>query len=126
MSFFEEDDPFESIIREFFGSSKLQSRGERIQNEKEERIIDFVETKNHIFIIFELPGYSKEDIDLIINKRNIEIRAKKKNFEKMQNYLSQRLAHGIFIKKSLPNFIKTKNFNHTFKNGVLEIVFNKK
>jgi len=126
MSFFEEDDPFENIIREFFRGSNFKSQEREMQNEKEERIIDFIETKNNIFIIFELPGYSKEDISLTIDKRNIEIKAKKKNFEKVQNYLSQRLLQGVLIKKSLPNFIKTKDFNYTFKNGVLEIIFNKK
>ncbi len=126
MSFFDEEDPFENIVREFFGDSRLQPSEKMIQTEREERIIDFVETENKIFVIFELPGYFKEDINLIVAKRNIEIKIKKKNIEKIQGYLSQKLLQGRSIKKSLPDFIKTKNFSHTFKNGVLEVVFDKK
>jgi len=57
MSFFDEEDPFENIVREFFGDSRLQPSEKMIQTEREERIIDFVETENKIFVIFELPGY---------------------------------------------------------------------
>jgi HSP20 family molecular chaperone IbpA len=46
--------------------------------------------------------------------------------EKIQDYLSQKLCQGITIKKTLPKDIETKGFKHTIKNGVLEIIFNKK
>jgi len=126
MDFFN-DDPFESIVREFFGENSHKSqRRNFIAGEDEERTIDFVESNKKVFIVFELPGYSKEDIDLIVSKGVIEINARKKNFENMQGYLSQKLGHGVRFKKTLPKFVNIKKFKSTFKNGILEVVFEKK
>jgi len=58
----------------------LQKKWYKLKEKKE--LIDFVETENKIFVIFELPGYFKEDINLIVAKRNIEIKIKKKTLKK--------------------------------------------
>jgi len=132
MSFFNDNDPFENIVREFFGQSPASERGRRktervIEGEREEREIDFVETKNKTFLVFELPGYDKKDILITFKGKHIEISAEKKSSDKgeIQSYLSQKLGRGILIQKELPKFIKTKNFEYTVKNGILEISFNK-
>lgn len=124
MNFFD-DDSFEDIVNEFFRGSRAMPQ-KSIQNEQEERIIDFIETEKKIFVIFELSGYSEEDVELIVNKKYIEIIVRKKNFENIQDYLIKKLKKEVLIKKSLPDLVKIKNFKHTFKNGVLEIMFNKK
>ena len=130
MGFFEDNDQFESIVREFFeGRTSRIGRDnyeEIIESEKEERVIDFIQDEDYIYIIFELPGYNEKDISISIKGRELEIIAKKRSVGEVQNYLIQKLNDGFFIKKNLPNFIKTKNFKHTIKNGVLEIVFVKK
>ncbi|MBT7660812.1 hypothetical protein HN604_01885, partial [archaeon] len=43
-----------------------------------------------------------------------------------EEYISQKLAATNPIRKKLPSIIKTKNYSKTFRNGVLEIVFDKK
>ena len=130
MGFFEDDDSFENIVREIFEgrTSRIRrdSYGQIIESEKEERVIDFIEDDNYVYIIFELQGFNEKDISISIKGREREITAKKRNVGEVQNYLIQKLSNGFFIKKNLPNFIKTKNFKHTVKNGVLEIVFIKK
>lgn len=130
MGFFEDNDSFENIVREFFeGRTSEIGRDnyeEIIESEKEERVIDFIQDENYIYLIFELPGYNEKDISISIKGRELEIIAKKRSVGEVQNYLMQKLNNGLFIKKNLPNFIKTKNFKHTVKNGVLEIVFVKK
>ena len=130
MGFFEDNDSFENIVRELFGgrTSRIgrDSYEEIIESEKEERVIDFIQDENYVYLIFELPGYSEKDISISIKGRELEIIAKKRSIGEVQNYLIQKLNNGLFIKKNLPNFIKTKNFKHTVKNGVLEIVFIKK
>jgi len=130
MGFFEDNDQFESIVRELFGgrASRIgrDNYEEIIGSEKEERVIDFIQDENYVYLIFELPGYDEKDISISIEGRELEIIAKKRKMGEVQNYLIQKLNEGLFIKKSLPNFIKTKNFKHTIKNGVLEIVFIKK
>ena len=127
MGFFEDNDQFEDIIREFLGESNSRIRRddyeEIIEGEVEEGIIDFIEDENYIYLIFELPGYDEKDILISIKGRKLEIIAKKRNSVEVQNYLTQKLNTGFFINKNLPSFIKTKNFKHTVKNGILELVF---
>ena len=130
MGFFEDNDSFESLVRELFeGRNSRIGRDnyeEIIEGEREERVIDFIQDENYVYLIFELPGYSEKDISISIKGRELEIVAKKISIGEVQNYLIQKLNNGLFIKKNLPNFIKTKNFKHTIKNGVLEIIFIKK
>ena len=130
MGFFGDNDQFEDIIREFLGDSNSRIRRddyeEIIEGEVEEGIIDFIEDEDYIYLIFELPGYDEKDILISIKGRKLEIIAKKRNNVEVQNYLTQKLNTGFFIKKNLPSFIKTKNFKHTVKNGILELVFIKK
>ena len=127
MGFFEDNDQFEDIIREFLGESNSRIRRddyeEIIEGEVEEGIIDFIENEDYIYLIFELPGYDEKDILISIKGRKLEIIAKKRNSVEVQNYLTQKLNTGFFINKNLPSFIKTKNFKHTVKNGILELVF---
>ncbi|RLG12642.1 hypothetical protein DRN69_06550 [Candidatus Pacearchaeota archaeon] len=125
MGFFD-DDPFEDIVREFFSSSPVTRHREQfIIGEDEDRIIDFVEDKDKVYLVFELPGYNEKDISVIVKGKELKITAQKSNRENIQDYLYQKLSQGFSIKKNLPNFVSPKNFSYTMRNGVLEIVFNK-
>ena len=130
MGFFEDNDQFESIVRELFGERSSRIRRDNyeeiIDGEGEERVIDFTEDENYIYLIFELPGFNEKDISISVKGRELKITAKKRDISGIQKYLAQKFNDGFFIKKNLPNFIKTKNFKHTIKNGVLEIIFIKK
>ncbi len=127
MGFFD-DDPFNEIVREFFGSSSTQRKNNTfIQGEEEDRSIDFVEDQDYIYIIFELPGYTKKDISVSVKGNLLEIKAlKKEGCENIQSYLSQKLCKGMLIQKTIPKFINPKNFKYTLENGILEIIFSKK
>lgn len=128
MSFFDDNnnEPFDSIVREFFGEPVRKERREQfIRGEDEDRTIDFVEDEDYIYLVFELPGFNEKDVSVIVKGKELEISAQKSNGENMQNYLNQKLRQGLFVKKQLPNFISPKNFSHTMRNGVLEILFNK-
>jgi HSP20 family molecular chaperone IbpA len=123
------DDPFEDIVRRFFGHNSLTEERNRksvIEGEEEDRVIDFIESDDKVYLVFELPGYSKGDIIVVIKGKELEIRAQKKNGEKMQDYLMQKLHKGIFVKKNLPDFVNPKKFSHTMKNGILEVIFDRK
>ncbi len=133
MSFFDDDDSFESIVREFFGKSSFENGKRRstiIEGEEEDRNIDFVEDDEHIYLVFELSGYGEKDVSVVVKGNQLEIKARKReetcDVERVQPYLNQKLCQGIFIKKTLPKFINSKKFKHTIKNGVLEVVFSKK
>lgn len=126
MSFFDDDDPFDSIVREFFGASPIRRRrnqGQFIKGENEDRTIDFIEDEDYIYLVFELPGFSERDVSVIVKGKELEVSAQKSNGENIQDYLNQKLRQGFIIRKQLPNFVSTKNFKHTMRNGILEITF---
>lgn len=125
MSFFDDnDDPFDSIVREFFRGSPIRRRREQfIRGESEDRTIDFLEDENHVYLVFELPGFNEKDVSVIVKGKDLEITAQKSNGESMQDYLHQKLRQGLHIKKQLPKFVSSKNFKHNMRNGILEITF---
>jgi len=129
MGFFDDDnDPFESIVREFFqgtGPARTTSSRNFLKSEKEERVIDYIEEGKTIYFVFELFGYNKEDIKVEVGKDFVKVEAKKKNMEKVQDYLVNKLSKGMKIKKEVPG-LKVKKHNWTFKNGVLEVEVEKK
>ncbi|MBD3252218.1 Hsp20 family protein [Candidatus Pacearchaeota archaeon] len=126
MGFFD-DDPFEDIVREIFGGSPVRRarKDTFIKGEDEDRVIDFIEDEDKVYLIFELPGYNENDISVAVKGKELEISAKKSNGENIQDYLHQKLRNGISIRKNIPKFINSKKMSHTMRNGVLEVVFNK-
>lgn len=133
MTPFDDDfgDPFEDIVREFFGGRrKISKNNFFIDNESDERETDYLEDDDYIYLIFELPGFNEKDISVAVKGNELNISAGKKEAEcddgKVQNYLVEKLCREIIIKKTLPKFVDTKNFKHSMRNGVLEIMFSKK
>lgn len=135
MSAFDDDifhDPFEDIVRNFFGGQRRirKQRSDFIEGEEEERTIDLVEDKNYIYLIFEFPGYNEKDITISVNERELNITAskskEKSGSENVQEYLKEKLYEGITIRKVLPKQVDPKNFKSVIKNGILEVIFSKK
>lgn len=129
MGFFDEDDPFDSIIREFFGGRQGDPRKHKetiIRGEEEDRNIDFIESDEMIFLVFELPGYNEKDVVVMVKGKELEVSARKNNKEEIQDYLTEKLRRGMAFRRNLPNSVNPKKFSHTMRNGVLEIIFEKK
>lgn len=123
-----EQDPFDSIIRDFFGTPTRKRRREEefIESEEEDRVVDMIETKDKVFLVFEIPGFSQKDIVVMVKDRKIEIQAQKRITSNVQEYLAQKLQKGMHIKKTLPANVSAKDFTHTYKNGILEVTLKKK
>jgi HSP20 family molecular chaperone IbpA len=127
------NNPFDDIVREFFGGPVKRVKRQRFQesdefdeSEEENRKTDNIDLGDRIAFIFELLGYDEKDLKLEIKDRTLNIEVKKKKECKMQDYLSKKLCHGEIIKKIKPPYIDIKNFKYSFKNGILEVIFNKK
>jgi HSP20 family molecular chaperone IbpA len=121
------DDPFDSIVREFFGERPRRARRESpSKGEDDERTTDFIETDDKIYLIFELPGYSTEDVKVQVSDRTILIQAKKVETENVKDYLSQKLSAGIRHRLSIPDEADTKKYSYNISNGILEVSFEKK
>lgn len=121
MSFFDED-PFEDIVREFFGEGKQRTSSSRrvVKSEKEERTVDYIEEGKIVYFVFELYGYSKEDLNIKAGNGFVEVEAKKKVFDGVEEYLISKLKKGVLIRKEVPN-LKVKKYDWTFSNGILEV-----
>jgi len=113
-------------VNQFFNrSSGYQRENEVISGEQDERTIDFIETDNNVFIVFELPGYNKEDVKVDVSKNEIEVIAKKRVGESIADYLKHKLSTGVELRKPLPKFLQKKKYELNFKNGILELRFGK-
>ena len=125
MSLFD-DDPFNDLFRDFFGRQP-QGRSRRksavIRGEDDERTIDYIEQNGYVYLLFELPGFSEKEVEITITGRELTITAQKKNGEQVQGYLRQKLAQGVTLTRTLPEFVSTKKFTHTMKHGILEVIF---
>jgi len=119
------DDPFERLAREFFGGSS-SSEDEFIQTEQEVKSLDLIEGKDKVYLIFEFPGFKESEVQVEISRDEIIVTTSRKVLEGEDEYISQKLAATKSIRKKLPEIIKTKKYSKTFRNGVLEIVFDKK
>ncbi len=127
MGFFD-DDTFDEIIREFFGSSPVrrERKSQFIRSEPEDRVIDFIEDDKKVYILFELPGFSEKDVSVKLKGKELTISVKKQDLEGIPEYLQKKLGQGVFIKKNLPGIVDVGSMHHYFNNGVLEIIFDKK
>ncbi len=98
-------------VREF-GNYPRKSCEEKISDEKKP-ILDVIEDKNNVSVTLDLPGVRKEDIDLNIVDDELEIKV-----DTPQRKFHKRI--------SLPCGVKPRTTNATYKNGVLDVVLEKK
>lgn len=99
---------------EDFGNRNIKSAaGEPSISEEIEPLTDIIEGKNDVAITVEIPGVEKDDIDLVANADILEIKvdSPKRKYHKVIN---------------LPCNVKSKSTKATYKNGILDIVLDKK
>jgi HSP20 family protein len=97
------------IIREFGDRPKVTGKG----IEEREPLVDIIEEKNHIKIVVELPGVSKDKIDLNAKEDSLEINV---DTPDRKYYKSIKL----------PTKIKTMAVKASYKNGVLEVILERR
>ncbi|MBA4348717.1 MAG: molecular chaperone [Thermodesulfovibrio sp.] len=91
--------------------------------------IEMYDRKNEIVVKAELPGVTKEDIDLSITKDSLTLKGEVKKEEevKEENYYSSERSYGSFTRTiALPVEVESEKAKASFKSGVLEIVLPKK
>jgi HSP20 family protein len=80
-----------------------------------EKFVDFIDEDNYLRIIVEVPGFTKENLSIDIDKEGLEISLKNKS----ENRALERII-------KLPTKIKANETKSSIKNGVLEIRGKKK
>lgn len=83
--------------------------GPQLEGDVREPMTDFSEDKEKVYVTIELPGVSKENIDLKISEKNITLDAKE---EDRKYHKSVDLKYRI----------KTESATAKFKNGILDII----
>jgi HSP20 family protein len=86
--------------------------------------VDLYEEKDEIVVKAELPGMSKEDIQINITDHLLTIKGEKKKEEEIKeaDYYRSERSYGSFSRSvDLPGEVQIEKAQASFKNGVLEI-----
>ncbi len=86
---------------------------------------DIIDEDDKIILFVDLPGFSKNDIDVEIGENYVKIRAEEKKEEK-RRYLVKERMRSFYRYIELPASIKENEAKAKFRNGVLEIILPKK
>ena len=99
---------------EDFGNRSIRSpEGVATISDEIEPLTDIIEGENEVAITVEIPGVEREDIDLVATEDTLEIKvdSPKRKYHK---------------RIDLPCNVKSKSTKATYKNGILDIVLDKK
>jgi HSP20 family protein len=91
--------------------------------------LDFIDEGDHYNIHAELPGFTKENVDVQINSDGMTIRAKKETEkeDKKKNYLHRERAYSAFERSvSFPEEVDPAKADGKMNNGILELKIPKK
>jgi HSP20 family protein len=86
--------------------------------------IDVYEEKDEVVVKAEVPGLSKEDLDVTLTESTLILKGEKKKEEeiKEKNFYRSERSSGSFARSiELPSEVKTDQAKATFNNGILEI-----
>ena len=86
--------------------------------------IDVVEKGDDYVVTMDLPGLSKDDVELTLFNNPLTVKGERKVSEedKNENVFRSERIHGTFERTiKLPTAVNTNNVEATFTNGVLEI-----
>lgn len=101
----------ESEIREF-GNLPPRIKAKTIDITERRPLVDVLDSEKQIHVVAEMPGVEKEDIGLDCTETTLEIRA---------SHGDRKYAEHI----ELPGKVNPRSARATYKNGVLEIVFDR-
>lgn len=86
--------------------------------------VDLFEEKDELVVKAELPGLSKEDIQVQVADSTLTLKGEKKREEEVreEDYYYAERAHGSFVRTlEIPCEVKADQVKAVFKDGVLEI-----
>jgi HSP20 family protein len=87
--------------------------------------VDMFEREGKLVVKADLPGFTKEDIEVRIVENNLEIKGERKTEEEInrKNYMKVERTFGSFSRVlRLPENANGKKVDATFKDGVLELI----
>ena len=129
-------DPFQDLItlqdrmNHIFEQTMARSRGERegVGASAWSPPVDIYETADSLMLKAELPGLSKDDIDIQVRDNRLTLKGERRHEKetKEENYLRVERVYGTFQRVfSLPTDVQPDKIRATFKDGVLEVIIPK-
>ncbi len=91
--------------------------------------VDVEDRGKDFHVSVDLPGFSKEDVNIEVAEDVLTVQAKKsqEQEEKQKNYVhKERMAQTFYRRIALPEKVKTDDAKASLNNGVLEIMLPKK
>ncbi|MCC6683063.1 MAG: Hsp20/alpha crystallin family protein [Phycisphaeraceae bacterium] len=90
--------------------------------------VDVRETDDHIVVEAELPGFSKDDIDITLEKNTLSIQATRKTETKPegQEHLTERRFNRVARSFTLPVPVDENKVDAKLADGVLTLTLNKR
>ncbi len=86
---------------------------------------DIIDERDKITVLIDLPGFTKNDIDVEIGENYVKVRAERKEREN-KNYMLQERVTNFYRFIELPVAVKEEGAKAKFRNGVLEITLPKR
>lgn len=122
-------DPFFDLANRFFSSWPTQERDtENGTSASWAPAVDIRETETEFVAMVELPGLSKDDIDVSLEDNVLSISGQRKMEKVSENDTYHRLerSYGAFQRAfSLPKGVDTTKVNAKFKDGLLSLTLPK-
>ncbi len=130
-------DPFEvmdRMIDSFFGrglTAPLSTRWPELgELQAQMPRVDLIEHENDVTVKAELPGYTKDEVEITLDDDLLTLRGEtkeeKKEEDKEGRYHRSEIRRGSFVRSlQLPSAVKAEEAKANFKDGVLEIVLPK-
>jgi HSP20 family protein len=112
--------PFDQFFQPFFGgamrSFEFGEAGLR------QPILDIQDRGDHYSLTAELPGFTKDEVEVKVDSNGIELKAERAGKEsKGKDGSYQRSASSFYQYMSLPDQVLTEKISGSMKNGVLEL-----
>lgn len=118
-------EPFRRVAPFYADFDKLANEAEGTWHPS----VDISENENAFVLKAELPGVSREDINIDINNKTLTLKGEKKFEEKTEkeNYVRVERSYGSFSRTfALSDKVDTENVKASYKDGVLEVTLPKK
>ncbi len=96
------------VVREFGNVRKGEGRPWNEIQDKREPLVDVVSSDKEVRVIAEMPGVSKQDIDLTVNEKSLVISVEKED-------------RRYYKELDLPGVVDPKGAKSSYNNGVLEV-----
>jgi HSP20 family protein len=112
---------FDELIEPFF-QSPMHSFWSEL--DRQQPSLDLQDRGDHFSLTVQLPGFSKDDVELRVNSNSLELKAEKKAESKGKTEKGEQLqrSYSFFHRYlTLPEQVISDKADGTMKNGILEL-----